>query len=92
MISPKVIRALSLPTIDTFEYTSVSESDVETTIHLIKLAFTLTDGQRAEGEVAVGRMEPHPNYDVILGMNVLSHYRLEIHLGNLTLELPVSGL
>ncbi len=86
MVSPKVIDALSLTQIDAITYSSASESNVPTTVHLAEFAFKLTNNKTESGQIAVASMETNPLYDVILGMDILSHYRLEILRGVLTLE------
>lgn len=88
-ISPRVVADLALDAVDYAEYSSASESRVQTSRHLVVLRFKLTTGQEAQHTVKVIQMASSTDsLDVVLGMDLISCYRLEIHKGHLTLAQP----
>ena len=89
VISPKVQRDLVLPTIDTAHYSSASHSKVDTSVHRVFIEFELSCGASVAHDVRVTKMGRQPEeFDVILGMDVPSQYRLELVNDILTLEHP----
>lgn len=87
MISSDVIRELSLPVIDRVAYSSASESNKETSLHFVGLNVDPASRGNDYFAVEVARLGNHPShFQVLLGMDVLSFYELNIARGEPSLR------
>lgn len=57
MISPELVSYFDLPVIDYFDFSSVSDDGVSTTLHVVNLKLLLPPTEQLHNDVRVGKMK-----------------------------------